>query len=64
MKTEHGYEVVESAKLDTNLYVVRIVREGHLHNHVVWNMNSIGKCSNGEYFDSEDKAKACFRRRI
>lgn len=63
MKTEHGYPIVESYQIENNRYLVRIVREGNLHNHVVWNMTADGKCSEGSYFSTEDEAKAGFTRR-
>lgn len=63
MKTEHGYPIVESYQIDENRYLVRVKREGHLHNHVVWNMTTDGKCNEGDYCDTEEQAKTKFNNR-
>jgi len=60
MITEHGYPIVESFLVEDNRYIVRVQREGHLHNHVVWNMTEDGRCTNGSYFATPEEAKKCF----
>lgn len=64
MKTEHGYDIVESFKVEDR-YIVRVNRDGlgHLHGHVVWNMTGDGKCTNGSYFSTPEEAKKCFEER-
>ncbi len=63
MKTNHGYDVVESLKIESNLYLVRIVRENKLHNHVTWLMREDGSCFDGCYFSTEEQAKKSFQNR-
>lgn len=63
MKTEHGYSIVESYQIEDNRYLVRVKRDGHLHNHVVWNMTGDGKCSEGSYFSTEEQAISGFASR-
>lgn len=63
MKTNHGYQVVESYLIGPGDYLVRIQREGHLHNHVVWRMNEAGVCSSGTYLSTEEESRRNFRIR-
>lgn len=63
MKTNHGYQVVESYLIGPGDYLVRIQREGHLHNHVVWRMNEAGVCNSGTYLSTEEEARRSFRIR-
>ena len=63
MKTEHGYLIVESYRVEDNRFIVRVEREGFLHNHVVWNMIEDGMCTNGSYFSTPEEAKNCFELR-
>lgn len=62
MKTEHGYEVVESFKIDHG-HLVRVERSGHLHNHVTWIMGDGGRCSSGCYFSTREEAVRSFEAR-
>ena len=60
MKTNHGYDVLESYMIGPGDYLVRIQREGHLHNHVVWRMNESGACCSGTYLSTAEEAKRSF----
>lgn len=59
MKTEHGYDIIASYRVEPNKHVVLVEREHALHPYVIWTMTDDGKCSGGSY--SADK-KTAFKK--
>jgi len=63
MKTDSGYNVAESFHVDNGIQLIRVERDGFLHNHVTWLMNEQGNCSDGNYFETKEAAEKDFQNR-
>jgi hypothetical protein len=60
MKTEHGYEIIASYRIEPNRHIVLVEREHSISPYVIWTMTSDGKCSSGSYMADKKSALARF----
>lgn len=62
MKTEHGYQIIESYMIEPNRYLILTQRDHAISPYVVWFMNDEGKCTSGSYFPNRETASNNFNQ--
>lgn len=62
MKTEHGYQIIESYMIEPNRHLILVQREHAITPFVTWYMSDDGKCTAGTYFSNREAASKSFDR--